>query len=74
MNPKSTDTSKLKWSEDKLVVMDYNLHVDSMQRIRHKSFEQNPCLINILAKKCRPLGMPSQEGIGHKRDERDREG
>ncbi len=23
--------------------MDYNLHVDSMQQIRHKSFEQNPC-------------------------------
>ena len=27
-----------------------NLHVDSMQQIRHKNFEQNPCLINILAK------------------------
>jgi hypothetical protein len=44
----------------------------SMQQIRHKSFEQNPCLINISAKKCRPLGMPSQQGIDHKRDKRDR--
>jgi hypothetical protein len=46
-----------------------------MQQIRHKSFKQNPSLINILAKKCRQLGMPSQqlEGIDHKRDKRDRE-
>ncbi len=68
LKPKSTDTWKSKWSEDKSVVMDYNLHVGSMQQIQHKSFEQNPCLINILAKKCRPLGMPSQQGIDHKRD------
>ncbi len=55
-------------SKDKSVVMNYNLHVDSIQQIRQKNFEQNPCLINILAKKCGPLGMPSQQGIDHKRD------
>jgi hypothetical protein len=70
---KTTYTWKSKWSEDKLVVMDYNLHVDSMQQIQHKSFEQNPYLLNISVKKCRQLGMPTQQGIDHKRDKRYRE-
>jgi hypothetical protein len=31
-----------------------------VQQSRHKSFEQNPCLIKISANKCRPLDMPSR--------------
>jgi hypothetical protein len=46
-----------------LGVMDYNLHVDSMQQIQHKSFEQNPCLMKISAKKSRPLGLPSSKAL-----------
>jgi hypothetical protein len=34
-----------------------------MKQVRHKKFEQNLCLIKNSEKKCRPLGMPSQQGI-----------
>jgi hypothetical protein len=56
----------LEMSKDMWVIMNYNLHAGIMKPSRHKFFEQNPCLMKIWAKKCRPLGLPSQQGIDNK--------
>jgi hypothetical protein len=56
----------LKMSEYMWVIMNYNLHAGSMKPSRHKNFKQNSCLMKISAKTCRPLGLPSQEGIDNK--------
>jgi hypothetical protein len=53
--------------------MDYNPNSGGMKQSRHNIFEQNAHLIKNLAKKCRPLGLPSQQGVDNNRDERGRE-
>jgi hypothetical protein len=47
--------------------MDSNQHTDSMQQRRYNHFEQNHLLMKILVEKCRPLGLPSQQGTKKKR-------
>ncbi len=73
LDPKYTDTWKLKLCEDKWVIMNNNLQAGSMKQSRYNIFEQNPCLMKNSAKKCRALGLPSQQDINNKWDERDRE-
>jgi hypothetical protein len=53
--------------------MSFNLHAGSMKKSRYNNFEQHPLLTKISAKKCCPLGSPSQQGDDKKREERDRE-
>jgi hypothetical protein len=55
---------------DTWVVMNDNQHAGSMKQSRHNIFEQNPCLIKKLAKKCSPLELPSRQGIDDNQDER----
>jgi hypothetical protein len=63
---------KLKTSEDQWNHK-LSLHAGSMQHSRHNVFKEDDLLMKILAKKCHPLGLPPQQGIDNKRDERDRE-
>ncbi len=53
--------------------MNYNQNSGGMKQSRHNIFEQNAHLIKNSAKKCRPLGLPSQQGVDNNRDERGRE-
>ncbi len=53
--------------------MNYNLHADSMLQNQYNFSEQNSSLTKHLAKKCRPVGLPSQQGIDNNKDQRDRE-
>ena len=53
LKPKSTVMWKSKPSEDTWIIMNYNLHADSMQQNQHSIFEQNPGLIKNLAEKQR---------------------
>jgi hypothetical protein len=55
-------------------IMNSNLHADSMQQRRRNVFKQNHLLMNSLAKKCHPLGVPSQQGVDNNIDEMDRDG
>jgi len=49
--------------------MDSNLLEYSMQQDRHIFFTQNSALMKHSMKKCRPLGLHSQQGIDYKRYE-----
>jgi hypothetical protein len=51
------------------------VQVGSMQQSRHKNFELNHSLMkkqHFFGEKVLPIGLPSQQGIDFKRDERDR--
>ncbi len=71
--PKSTNAWKSKSSEDKWIFMKYNPNSGCMNQSRHNIFKQNAHLIKKLAKKCHPLGLPSQQSVDNNRVERGRE-
>ncbi len=53
--------------------MSSHLHADSMQQKKTQKFRVESLFNESFGEKVSPIGLPSQQGIDNKRDERDRE-
>ncbi len=57
---------------DKVLIMGSNLHAGSMQQSRHNLFLAGSLLNEKIGEKVSLIGLPSQQGIDNKSDDRDR--